>query len=200
MGTTISTETFSIISFIATIASLVLAVVAIWLSLVFFRLSSKLSESTKEAAKGIGSSVERLEKLFDKLYTDTFSMMKDTVSDMRRHIWPEDTSASTDSSEEIERKTEEKIGDFRSEMTEELSKLFSRQQMADGKLEAIKSEMEELIEKAIMGSIEVDREVREESIKESILKTLKYLSRKKTNVTANNKAKNFDIENKIPRK
>jgi len=111
-------------------------------------------------------------------------MMKDTVSDMRRHIWPEDTSASTDSSEEIDRKTEEKIEAFRGEMTNELSTLFSRQRTADGKLEAIKGEMKNLIEKAISGSIEVDREVREETVKNAILIAIKRLSRIKKNVVA----------------
>lgn len=66
-------------SLLASLASLVLAVVAIWLSIVFFKLSSRASEATTEAAKGIASSVERLEKLFDKLYSDTCSMMRDTV-------------------------------------------------------------------------------------------------------------------------
>ena len=78
---------FEIISFIASIASLILALGAIWLSIVFFKMSSEASKATTEAAKGIEASVERLENLFDKLYSDTFSMMKDTVSDMRKHIW-----------------------------------------------------------------------------------------------------------------
>ena len=77
-------ELFSLIS---SIASLILAIGAIWLSIVFFKMSDAASKATTEAAKGIGASVERLEKLFDKLYSDTFSMMRDTVSDMRKHIW-----------------------------------------------------------------------------------------------------------------
>lgn len=88
---------FEIISFIASIASLILALGAIWLSIVFFKMSSEASKATTEAAKGIEASVKRLENLFDKLYSDTFSMMKDTVSDMRKHIWnkplPEGKSA-----------------------------------------------------------------------------------------------------------
>jgi hypothetical protein len=183
-GTTISTDVFPIIAFIATIASLVLAVVAIWLSLVFFKLSSKLSESTKEAAKGIGSSVERLEKLFDKLYADTFSMMRDTVSDMRKHIWPTETTGEAEVSVEIEKKTEERIVAFRSEMGKELSGLLSRQEMADGKLEAVKREMKGLIEKAISGSIEVDREVREESIRRLIMRYIRMSTRQNKDVTA----------------
>jgi len=69
-----------IISLIASITSVILAVGAIWLSITFYRMSSAASKATEEAAKGISASVERLEKLFDKLYSDTFSMMRDTVS------------------------------------------------------------------------------------------------------------------------
>lgn len=78
---------FDIISFISSIASLILAVGAIWLSVVFFKMSDAASKATTEASKDIAASVERLEKLFDRLYSDTFSMMRDTVTDMRKHIW-----------------------------------------------------------------------------------------------------------------
>lgn len=59
--------TVELISFIASVASLILAVGAIWLSVVFYKMSVAASNATTEAAKGIGASVERLEKLFDKL-------------------------------------------------------------------------------------------------------------------------------------
>ena len=75
-------------SLIASIVSLIIGGFAIWLSVTFYRMSNKISEDTKGAAKGISASVRRLESLFDSLYSDTFSMMKDTVSDMRKHIWP----------------------------------------------------------------------------------------------------------------
>lgn len=78
---------FDVIAFIASIASLILAITAIWLSVVFFRMSDAASKATSEAAKDIAASVDRLENLFDKLYSDTFSMMRDTVTDMRKHIW-----------------------------------------------------------------------------------------------------------------
>lgn len=92
-------STFDIISFIASIASLILAVGAIWLSVVFFRMSDAASKATTEAAKDIAASVERLEKLFDKLYSDTFSMMRDTVTDMRKHIWNNPQTTNPDKSE-----------------------------------------------------------------------------------------------------
>jgi len=70
----------------ASISSLVLAVVAIWLAFIFFKMSFDLAARTTEAAKGISANVEKLENLFDKLYADTLSMMHETVTDMRQHI------------------------------------------------------------------------------------------------------------------
>ena len=96
-----------VISLTASIASLVLAIVAIWLSLVFFKLSGATSEKANEASRSVMSSVEKLEKIFDKLYSDTFSIMKDTVSDMRKHYWKEEPDDDIDV--ELKEKTNEKI-------------------------------------------------------------------------------------------
>ncbi len=80
-------ETIDLISLISSIASLVLAIVAIYLSIVFYRFSDQATQKTVESANNIRSSVEKLEKIFDKLYADTFSMMRETVTDMRNHVW-----------------------------------------------------------------------------------------------------------------
>ncbi len=48
-------ESFDFSDYLALVtntAAFVLAIVAIWLSIVFYKISSQLSESTKEAAKG----------------------------------------------------------------------------------------------------------------------------------------------------
>ena len=68
----------------ASIVSVVLAIVAIWLSVTFYRLSNDASGEIKSASKDIGASVSRLEKVFDNLYSDTFTMMKDTVGNPPR--------------------------------------------------------------------------------------------------------------------
>jgi hypothetical protein len=102
-------QIMDLISLIASIVSLVLAVGAIWLSIYFYNLSNQASNEIKTAAKDISSSVEKLEKLFDKLYADTFSMVKDTVSDMRKYIYDapnQHTSISNDKQERIEKDIE----------------------------------------------------------------------------------------------
>lgn len=148
------------------IAALVLAVIAIWLSIVFFKMSSSLSESTKEAAKGISESVDRLENLFDKLYSDTFSMMRDTVSDMRRHIWPEDKESLA---EETEKRSEEKLGKLREDISSELSSLLNRQMKQDERLDKVRK----LVDHAIVSTKEMASEAREETLRARIRHAVK---------------------------
>lgn len=172
-------------SIIASCVSAILAIVAIALSIFFFRMSSLLSESTKDASKSISAGVERLEKLFDKLYADTFSMMKETYSDMRKHIWPEESTDTDKIKEESEIKAEKKISLLKDEMTKELSKMFQKQEITDTKLSSIKGEMRNFIEKAISSSRRVDIEAHEETIRGQIKRLIKIRDREKLNTSAN---------------
>ena len=181
-----------IVSFAATVAALVLAVVAIWLSIVFYRMSSALSENTKEAAKGIGSSVERLEKLFDKLYADTFSMMRDTVSDMRKHIWPENTPVEKKVATEVEQRADAKVEAVRAETERQLSVLLKRQDIANERIEGLRAEISQVIGDAIARSRQVESEAREETFREILLSTLGKMGARTKDVMAS------DVLNALP--
>ncbi|MHB9072337.1 MAG: hypothetical protein ACYC6G_02305 [Desulfobaccales bacterium] len=164
-----------IISLISSISSLILAVGAIWLSITFYKMSSAASNATTEAAKGIGASVERLEKLFDKLYSDTFSMMRDTVSDMRKHMWPSEDTEIDKTVEEVEKRADEKINEIKKAVEEQLSELLHHQKIADDNVASLSSEMRHLIERAITTSRSVESEAREETLREYILRELRIL-------------------------
>jgi len=88
-------QTSDYINLVSSIASGVLAVVALALSIVFFVLAKRDAERSAKSADQLGSRVERLEKLFDTLYSDTFSMMRETYTDMRKHVWRADPSSET---------------------------------------------------------------------------------------------------------
>lgn len=173
---------FEVISFTAAISSVILAIVAIWLSIVFYKMSSGSQAATTEAAKGIAASVERLEKLFDKLYSDTFSMMRETVSDMRKHIWPAEDAERDKTVEEVEAKADEKVAELKKAMESQLAEMLQRQRIADDQVSALRGEMRTLIERAIVGSRQVDAEAREETVREHILRSLRVLGRTKTHV------------------
>ncbi len=171
-------------SFAAAIASLVLAIVAIVLSIVFYKMSSELSESAKEAAKDIGASVEKLEKLFDRLYADTFSMMKDTVSDMRKHAWGEATSEAPNVLEEAEKKAEEKIETLRKRVDAQVAEVLASQTTTDGRIGQIRSDLKQLVNRAIDDSRNVEHEAREETLRGHIIERINNIREIKKKVLA----------------
>jgi uncharacterized membrane protein len=177
-----------VVGLIASIASLILSVGAIWLSVVFFKMSNEASKATTEAAKGIDASVKRLENLFDKLYSDTFSMMKDTVSDMRKHIWNSDDVSGKESKnnilEEADKKAEEKVAEVKKAMDRQLSDILARQRVSDDKVSDIRSEMENLLESAIQTSRMIESEAREETVRSHIMLELRKANRRKAILTA----------------
>ncbi len=166
------------LTIISSVASLILAIAAITLSIVFYRMTMAASNATTEAAKGIGASVERLEKLFDKLYSDTFSMMRDTVSDMRKHMWPTEEAESESAVETVEKKADEKINELKKTMEGQVSKILETQRIAEDKVMDVRREMRRLIDRAIVGSRQVETEARKEAVREEILRTLRILSRR----------------------
>lgn len=176
---------FELIAFIGSIASLILAIGAIWLSIVFYRMSTDAAKVTNEAAKGIQASVDRLEKLFDKLYSDTFSMMRDTVQDMRKHMWPEDEPEQDKVAEEAEKKADEKISDIKATMETQISTILQGQRIAEEKMQSIQKEMRHLIDRAIVSSRQVESEAREETIREHILSAYRRLRIRHPRVTVN---------------
>lgn len=175
---------FEIVSFSTTIASLVLAIVAIVLSIVFYRMTSELSESTKEAAKGIEASVEKLEKLFDRLYNDTFSMMKDTVMDMRKHAWGEEVAEEPNVLAEVERKADLKIEALREKVEDQLTSILEGQQLTDGRVDSVTRELRDLVDQAINDSRSVEHQVREEAIRSNIISSIETITKEKGIATA----------------
>lgn len=172
--------TFGVISLIATVASLILAIGAIWLSVVFYKMSVAASNSTTEAAKGIASSVERLEKLFDKLYSDTFSMMRDTVSDMRKHMWPEDDADGEKAIELAEQKADEKFSELRRSMEGQLASILQRQKITEDKFLNVQNEMRGLLDRAINRSRQAETEARDEALREFVLRAIRVVSQTHT--------------------
>lgn len=148
-------------SLIASIVSVIIGGFAIWLSVTFYKMANAISEDTKEASKGISASVDRLESLFDRLYSDTFSMMKDTVSDMRKHIWPE-KEQDDNALAAIEQKADEKVKQLRSEIASELSTMMKQLGRTDTKIEGVEERLTGLIDKAITQSRRLESEAQEE--------------------------------------
>lgn len=135
-------DAITLIGLVASIASLVLAVVAISLSIVFYRLSRDESEASSQNAQEISSGISRLEKIFDGLYSDTFAMMKDTVTDMREHIWRKDTGSVV--SDLVDRDT----GRISEPVMRKLEEFSVELGIADEKIEELREKMIPVVEES----------------------------------------------------
>ncbi|WP_115513030.1 MULTISPECIES: hypothetical protein [Xanthomonas] len=170
-----------IVGLFASVVSLALAVIAIWLSIFFYRMSMAAGEKTTEAADAISANVGRLDALFDKLYSDTFSMMRDTVSDMRKQLWTDKPEAgstappapSSEFLEEMERRTDVRLAELRTQVEEKLEQILLQQALSTDKVATVREEMKELIATAMHESKAIEVEALEETVRERIWKALK---------------------------
>lgn len=171
---TISTinTTVTVVGFIATIASLILAVGAIWLSIVFYKMSDAASKETTTAAKDIKASVERLENLFDKLYSDTFSMMKDTVTDMRQHIWNKPSKNNVVDSAIDDKKINELKNSIGQEIISLVDEKFKSSGLNDSKLKELEDKIKEALESGIQKTIK-ETALSNEMLRRRVLRLIK---------------------------
>ena len=163
-------EAFSIAG---AVVSVVLGAFAIWLSIVFYRMSVESSNRIQESSKDLSSSVDKLEKLFEHLYSDTFSMMRDTYSDMRRHVWPEAISQESEIVAQIEARADEKIVDIRKELMNQIEGLAAQAGGTDTKANELREELTPLIENAISRSRNAETEAREETLHDVLIGRMK---------------------------
>ncbi|MFJ7756308.1 hypothetical protein ACQKGI_20045 [Peribacillus muralis] len=156
----ISLKGIEVFSIVASVFSIVLGIVAIWLSVVFYKMSEKSSKEIEKSSNAINSNVEKLDVLFDKMYTDTFGMVKETVSDMRQYVYKSNgTKEEPDKmSLEIERKTKQIANDAIKDLQKD---------------KLSKTEVESLVKRIIKESTQVAQEFENESMIKQIKRLLK---------------------------
>ncbi|ELB2229824.1 hypothetical protein [Vibrio parahaemolyticus] len=134
-----------VVGLVASIVSLIIGGFAIWLSVTFYKMSTKSSKELEQASANIDSTVNRLEVLFDKLYADTFSMMKDTVTDMRNHVWKTASTESSDSRAELD----ESLVQLKAELNQQIEQLILSQGKANEKVDSFAKQVEALVSDTI---------------------------------------------------
>lgn len=82
-----SISAFDLFNLIAAIASIILAVFALVLSIVFYKWADRSNKEIVSVAQAIDSNTKKIENLFDKLYSDTFGMMKSNVEAMQKQLY-----------------------------------------------------------------------------------------------------------------
>jgi hypothetical protein len=138
---------FDVINLFSAATSIVLAVVALALSIFFFVQSKKAAEQGSKSAEEISASVTRLEKIFDSLYSDTFTMMRETVTDMRHHVWKIAPTKSTTGIEEED--AEGRRSELESAVLTELSKVSRNIGLTDAKIAELTSRLTPVINRTL---------------------------------------------------
>lgn len=159
----VSLNWLEVISLITGVASLVLAILAIWLSFKFYQMSTASSDKINDSSNKINNNVEKLEKMFDTMYADTFGMVKETVTHMRQQV---DKSSNTNEyAEELDKRINEKITLQLSDITPEtLTK------------EDVESIVKGLVKESVQESKEIELEIEKKNLREDIIDTLRQSS------------------------
>ncbi|MDK9779660.1 MULTISPECIES: hypothetical protein [unclassified Vibrio] len=133
-----------IIGLVASLVSLIIGFYAVWLSVTFYKLSTKNSQELEKASTDINSTVNRLEVLFDKLYSDTFGIMKDTVSDMRKHVW-----SGHDTVERSPNAFDSRLNELKSDINKSIEELKKSQGNSDKQFDYLVEKIESLVTEKI---------------------------------------------------
>jgi hypothetical protein len=161
-------DTWEVISVVAAVVAIALAGFAIWQASMFYRWSNQASQDVKRSSDAMGESVRKLEDLFNRLYSDTFGMMRDTVSDMRKHMWPSeptDEALTSDLVKEIEKRTDEHVAAVRQDVRGELRGLAERIGATASQVSELEDSFGHVLDRAISGSREAEGEAIQETIR-----------------------------------
>ena len=75
------------VSFAVSFVSVVLGILAIWLSVQFYRWSQASQKAIEDASGVLGKAVDRLEVTVGNLYNDAFDLLRTSYKDMSEHVW-----------------------------------------------------------------------------------------------------------------
>ncbi|MBR2856090.1 MAG: hypothetical protein IKB85_01500 [Bacteroidales bacterium] len=81
-------DTFALINLIMGVVSITLAIVSIIFSALFYLWSKEENERTVALYSSISESVKCLEKLFDKMYSSTYDIVRENNRAMQNQLFP----------------------------------------------------------------------------------------------------------------
>ncbi|HGD3537822.1 hypothetical protein GKR60_16880 [Providencia stuartii] len=151
---------FELLSFVLSIVSLLVSAGAVWLSFKFYQMSDNASKDAQKSSDQIQKNTEKLEELFSKLYADTFSIMKDTVGDMRQHIYH---------SPEKEQTYEEQLNEMKANIITEIKSTLDENIGELSKNELKIKGLEEKLEGVINKQINITVEKNNDSLSNQIM-------------------------------
>jgi hypothetical protein len=145
-----------VINLVSAALSTVLSIVALWLALYLYRMSNDQFNRAQQSATDMAATVAKLEDLFNRLYDDTFSMMRDTLTDMRAHIWPASGSHTGlgDVLEQAERTAKDRMKEARSELLSQIATSSKQAGITESSVSSILDDLGPVVDRALDESSE----------------------------------------------
>jgi hypothetical protein len=174
------------------VASIVLAVLAITFSVMFYRWSAKTSRDAENAANNIAASVSKLETLFNLMYSDMSSMIKGAAAEhssmiresyqaMQRKVLEGLTTGEAEAERAIEERVAARVKELKEHLSADASTALSRSPSASSQTLDVRSQIDSAMTKAIEGVQRIEFETRQEVLQNSI-KGLLVKQRNRTSV------------------
>lgn len=134
---------------VASIVSVILAGVAIWLSFQFYRLTTQQSEKVEAAAAGIQSSVVKLDEVFQLLYRDAFAEVK-ANAEWHRNNQPVGSNVDAAEMEQrIQAKADEAAAEVSGKLAEQLADMLEKQKGQTSDLQQLEGRIGSMAKEAI---------------------------------------------------
>jgi hypothetical protein len=163
-----------VLSVVASAFALVLAIVAIWQAIVYFRMSNEAQRGAEDAVRKIENSTSRLEDLYSRLYSDLFSMTKETVADMRKQLFQPDLTHKIVANVELDDQAQARTAALKTEAWQQAAAVLE-QVASDNELTNIKAELQSVVDRAVDSGRQVEREARGLELRDYIASTIAAL-------------------------
>ncbi len=124
--------------------SIAIGVLAIGLSVVFYNWSTRLQRDASKALSELTGMTQRLEQLFEKFYSDTFGMVKETYTDMHRQAFPQVPDEKAEA-EATEKRIEELVAPYVDTLKETLKRATEK----EANMESLVAETRGVLEDAV---------------------------------------------------
>lgn len=158
----------------ATISSLILSILAIWLSLVFYKLSSESSREATKALEKIETGIDKMQTLFDKFYSGNLALLTDTYTDLRSHIFNAPFEKSIRKSADVE--AQQAIGDLEKVLEQEVQEVLASQDIPISVSESISIGMKSIVKEGIIGTKLAQEKAYNTTVVDAVRKVIGELS------------------------
>jgi hypothetical protein len=162
------------VTIIASAVAIVVCIFVIWLSLTFYKMSSRMMENVIDASKNLQASINRLETMVNRLYTAPLSTPKESPSETRKPPWPEAVPQEDFVREEIEKRVDKKVEDLKRALERGRSGVSEKLMVQETRIDSVKKEVPRVAERAVTEPKKDEAEGVKGSIRERIEKQIAF--------------------------